>query len=86
MREALNPGLSIHFNVRPTWDLFANDGDLVFTLRDENEAVLQTTTLTRETLVVIEQTLRELSDRVSANLQDKEHRCRLEPEREIVVT
>lgn len=66
--------------------LFANDGDLSLSLRDAHGAELQNMNIPRTYLIAVEQELRDITREVRENVADKEHRCPLVPEEEIVVT
>ena len=86
IRSDVTNSLSVNFNWAPTQELFRHEGDLHIALQTKEGRVLQTATVTRQRLLVVEETLRELENRYAANLADKEHRCRLIPKRYIIVT
>ena len=67
-------------------ELLANNGDLVLTLYDQRGNELQHVEVPRTFLAQVEQHLSQVAAEVRENVIDKEHRCRLEEQEEIVVT
>lgn len=66
--------------------LFANNGDLTLILYDHAGNELQQMEIPRTFLDAVEQHLSQMADEVRSNVIDKENRCRLEEQEEIIVT
>jgi hypothetical protein len=71
---------SATFDHRPTQEMFANPAELRVELQDGTGAVLDVVSMPLARLLLVEQTMRELQDRLIANLADRENRCRLVPD------